>query len=59
MPQLGFVAGVALARALRTITGPDRSMALKWPNDMLWNGAKLAGILVEATSAPGRSPCRP
>ena len=52
MPQLGFVAGVALARALRTITGPDRSMALKWPNDMLCNGAKLAGILVEATSAP-------
>ncbi len=52
MPQLGFVAGVALARALRSIVGVDRGLALKWPNDMLCDGAKLAGILVEATSAP-------
>ena len=52
MPQLGFVAGVALARALRAIAGPDRGLALKWPNDILCDGAKLAGVLVEATSTP-------
>ena len=52
LPQLGFVAGVALARALQAIVGPDRSLALKWPNDVLYGNAKLAGILVEAISAP-------
>ena len=52
MPQLGFVAGVALARALQVMAGPDRGLVLKWPNDVLCDGAKLAGILVEATSAP-------
>jgi BirA family biotin operon repressor/biotin-[acetyl-CoA-carboxylase] ligase len=50
-PQLGFVAGVALIDALRTVT-PDVPVALKWPNDVLSTGAKLAGILLEGTSLP-------
>jgi BirA family transcriptional regulator, biotin operon repressor / biotin---[acetyl-CoA-carboxylase] ligase len=40
-----LLAGVALALALRQDAGVDAR--LKWPNDVLVNGAKLAGILAE------------
>jgi BirA family transcriptional regulator, biotin operon repressor / biotin---[acetyl-CoA-carboxylase] ligase len=40
-----LLAGVALALALRQEAGVDAR--LKWPNDVLVNGAKLAGILAE------------
>jgi BirA family biotin operon repressor/biotin-[acetyl-CoA-carboxylase] ligase len=45
---LGWVpllAGVAVASALRETAGVDAS--LKWPNDVLAGGAKLAGVLAE------------
>ena len=42
---LSLVAGVGVARALRTM-GVSR-VALKWPNDLVVDGAKLGGILVE------------
>lgn len=45
---LSLVAGVAVARALRK-AGVDR-VALKWPNDLVVEGAKLGGILVETRS---------
>jgi len=40
-----LLAGVAVALALRQEAGVDAR--LKWPNDLLVNGAKLAGILAE------------
>lgn len=52
-PQLGFVAGVALADVLSRRLGGDRRLRLKWPNDAIFDGAKLAGLLLE--SAPGGS----
>jgi BirA family biotin operon repressor/biotin-[acetyl-CoA-carboxylase] ligase len=49
-PQIGFVAGVALSRAVRDLGGAD--VRLKWPNDLVSNGAKLAGLLVEGVTTP-------
>jgi BirA family biotin operon repressor/biotin-[acetyl-CoA-carboxylase] ligase len=48
--QLGFVAGVALARAAEDVGAATR---LKWPNDLVSAGAKCAGLLVEGMSLPG------
>ncbi len=66
---LGFVAGVAMNRALRQFVpnatvrhgidgadghanGQNSRIALKWPNDVLADGAKLCGILLEAQKRP-------
>jgi BirA family biotin operon repressor/biotin-[acetyl-CoA-carboxylase] ligase len=49
---LSLVAGVAVVRALRAL-GVAQA-ALKWPNDLVVNGAKLGGILVE-TRGQGRT----
>ncbi len=45
-PQLSFVAAIALARALDRWVAPGR-LRLKWPNDVLLDGTKCAGILLE------------
>jgi BirA family transcriptional regulator, biotin operon repressor / biotin---[acetyl-CoA-carboxylase] ligase len=46
--QLGFVAALAVGEALRTILPALEKTAYKWPNDVLVNGRKLAGILLES-----------
>jgi BirA family biotin operon repressor/biotin-[acetyl-CoA-carboxylase] ligase len=44
-PLYGFVTAVAVAEALRAAT--DLDARLKWPNDVLVAGRKIAGILLE------------
>lgn len=46
-PQLGFVAGVAIHAAAEKLTAAGPRLRLKWPNDLLLDGAKLSGLLVE------------
>ena len=47
---LSILAGVALCQALRTLTGVPAT--LKWPNDVMVNGRKLAGILAQVVPMP-------
>jgi BirA family transcriptional regulator, biotin operon repressor / biotin---[acetyl-CoA-carboxylase] ligase len=51
--EAGFTAALALIDAINSEVGRDSpELRCKWPNDLLWDGAKVAGLLLEAV--PGR-----
>lgn len=51
---LGLAVGVMAAQALQRLGAPD--IGLKWPNDLLWQGRKLGGVLIELRGEAG-GPC--
>ena len=51
LPQLSFVAGLAVADAVARFA-PAGDLSLKWPNDVLAGGGKIAGMLLELIGAP-------
>jgi BirA family transcriptional regulator, biotin operon repressor / biotin---[acetyl-CoA-carboxylase] ligase len=50
LPLLPLLAGVTVAGGIETATGAAAD--LKWPNDVLLRGKKLAGILLERPPGP-------
>jgi len=56
-PRVALIAGVALCESLEG-QAPELTCGLKWPNDVLIEGKKVAGILVEIPPAPAGIPRR-
>jgi len=56
LPELCFVVALAVRDAVADVAPSVVSLfKLKWPNDLLLDGAKLAGILIEAESVGGNT----
>ena len=51
-PQITLMAAVALAETIVPLI--EQAPVIKWPNDILVNGRKLAGVLSEAACNPER-----
>lgn len=49
-PQLTLVTAIAVVRGIEKVTGIE--VDIKWPNDLLLNGKKIAGILTEMQADP-------
>lgn len=54
LPLVSIIGSLATARAVRKVAGVDP--AIKWPNDIMLNGRKAAGILAES-AVEGDSVC--
>jgi BirA family biotin operon repressor/biotin-[acetyl-CoA-carboxylase] ligase len=52
IPKITLLAAVAVAKAIRAVTGLPAS--IKWPNDILIDGKKVCGILTEMKAEQDR-----
>lgn len=52
---LSLAVGISLAQRLKSLCKPEHAteLGLKWPNDVWWQGRKLAGILIETAAIAG------
>lgn len=53
--QLSFVSAIAMGDTIDSLA-PGAGLQLKWPNDVLIDGAKVCGLLPELVSRPGADP---
>lgn len=53
LPTLSPLIGTATCETLRSLLAPEhrQRLLMKWPNDLLWDQGKLAGLLIETTRA--------
>lgn len=50
--RLPHLAACVVGSTVESVLGPGYRLQAKWPNDLLYEGRKLAGILVETVLAP-------
>ncbi|MBL8602860.1 MAG: biotin--[acetyl-CoA-carboxylase] ligase [Myxococcales bacterium] len=49
VPSLTLATGLALCEAVAALVPPEHTPQIKWPNDLVVGGRKLAGILIEGS----------
>jgi BirA family biotin operon repressor/biotin-[acetyl-CoA-carboxylase] ligase len=52
LPEIAFVAALAVRDAVSEYLPPDVAVQFKWPNDVMAAGRKIAGILIETEKLP-------
>ena len=57
VPTLLLSAGVAVARAVADTLGIPEKVEIKWPNDVLIDGLKTSGVLMELEAEENRIKC--
>lgn len=51
-PRLPHLTAWIVGRVVESVLAPSQKLQAKWPNDLLYEGLKLAGILVETVVSP-------